>query len=109
MCSNYSGIKLEPALGTYKIKLNSCHRMLTSSTQLQNTSFHVVERTKTSSKCQKKKNARIFHCQVCKFVGFLLPLSSWLLKPGFHIVVSVVQKKNHSISYDKLYLSFLLY
>ena len=21
-----------------------------------------------------------FHCQICKFVGFLLPLSSWLLK-----------------------------
>ena len=32
--------------------------MLTSSTQLQNTSFHVVERTTTSSKCQKMKNAR---------------------------------------------------
>ena len=21
-----------------------------------------------------------FHCQICKFVGFLLPSSSWLLK-----------------------------
>ena len=37
------------------------------------------------------------------------------LKPGFHIVVSVVRKKIHrtnridSISYNKLYLSFLLY
>ena len=41
-----------------KTKLNICHYMLTSSTQLQNRSFHVVERTRTSSKCQKIKNAR---------------------------------------------------
>ena len=41
-----------------KTKLNICHHMLTSSTQLQNRSFHVVERTRTSSKCQKMKYAR---------------------------------------------------
>ena len=45
-------------LGHNKTKLNICHHMLTSSTQLQNRSFHVVERTRTSSKCQKIKNAR---------------------------------------------------
>ena len=45
-------------LGDKKTKLNICHHMLTSSTQLQNWSFHVVERTRTSSKCQKMKNAR---------------------------------------------------
>ena len=63
--------------------------MLTSSTQLQNTSFHFVERTRTStnSKCAKMKNARakrakllFFHCQIIKFVTFLLLSSSWLLK-----------------------------
>ena len=78
--------------------------MLTSSTQLQNRLFHVVERTRTSTKCQKMKSARakrakilffivkyekctceackntVFHCKICKFVGFLLPSSSWLLK-----------------------------
>ena len=32
--------------------------MLTSSTQLQKRSLHVIERTRTSSKCQKMKNAR---------------------------------------------------
>ena len=32
--------------------------MLTSSTQLQNRSFHDVERTRTAAKCQKMKNAR---------------------------------------------------
>ena len=45
-------------LGHKKTKLNICHHMLTSSTQLQNRSFHVVERTRTASKCQKMKNAR---------------------------------------------------
>ena len=86
MCFNYPGIKLEPALGTRQ-KLNNCHHMLTSSTQLQDRSFHVIERTRTSSKCQKMKNARakrakilFFHCQICKFVGLLLPSSSWLLE-----------------------------
>ena len=41
-----------------KTKLNICHHMLTSSTQLQNRSFHVVERTRTSSKCQKKMHVQ---------------------------------------------------
>ena len=45
-------------LGHKKTKLNICHHMLTSSTQRQNRSFHVVERTRTSSKCQKMKYAR---------------------------------------------------
>ena len=74
-------------LGHKKSKLNIFDHVLTSSTQLQNRSFHVVERTRTSSKCQKMKNARakrakntVFHCQMCKFVWFLLPSSSWLLK-----------------------------
>ena len=45
-------------LGHKKTKLNICHHMLTSSTQLQNWSFNVIERTRTSSKSQKMKNAR---------------------------------------------------
>ena len=45
-------------LGHKKTKLNLCHHMLTSSIQLQNRPFHVVERTRTFSKCQKMKNAR---------------------------------------------------
>ena len=74
-------------LGHKKTKLNICHHMLVLSTQLQNRSFDVVERTRTSPKCQKMKNARakrakmlFFYCQICKFVRFLLPSSSWLLK-----------------------------
>ena len=45
-------------LGHEKTKLNICHHTFTSSTHLQNWSFHVVERTRTSTKCQKMKNAR---------------------------------------------------
>ena len=60
MRSNYPGIKLEPVpLGSdKKTKLNIGHHMLTSFVQLQNRSFHVVERTRTSAKCPKMKNAR---------------------------------------------------
>ena len=59
MCCNYTGIRFwNQRLGHKKTKLNLCHDMLTSSTQLQKWSFHVVERTRTSSKCQKMKNAR---------------------------------------------------
>ena len=49
-------------------KLNICHHMLTSSTQLQNRSFHGVERTRTSSKCQKMKNARAKRAQILFFI-----------------------------------------
>ena len=70
-----------------KTKLNIFHRMLTSSTQLQNRSFHVVERTKTSAICQKLKNCTckacktiVFRYQICKFVTFMLLSSSWLRK-----------------------------
>ena len=69
-------------LGHKKTKISICHHMLTSSTQLQNRSFHVVEiKMSKDEKCTCKacKNT-VFHCQICKFVGFLLPLSSWLLQ-----------------------------
>ena len=45
-------------LGHKKTKLNMCHDMLTSSIQLQNRSFHVVERTRTPTKCQKNARAK---------------------------------------------------
>ena len=37
----------------HKAKFNICHHALTLFTQLQNWSFHVAERTRTSTKCQK--------------------------------------------------------
>ena len=55
-------------LGHKKTKLNICHHMLTSSTQLQNRSFHVAERTRTSTKCQKMKNARAMRAKTLFFI-----------------------------------------
>ena len=47
----------------------SCfNHMLTSSTQLQNRSFHVIERTRTSSKCQKMKNACAKRAKILFFI-----------------------------------------
>ena len=54
--------------GHKRTKLNICHHMRTSSTQLQNRSFHVVERTRTSSKCQKKKDARAKRAKILFFI-----------------------------------------
>ena len=70
MCSNYPGIKMKPAqrLGHKRTKLNICHHMLTSFTHLQNRSFHVVERTRTSSKCQMMKNARGKRAKILFFI-----------------------------------------
>ena len=55
-------------LGHKKTKLNICHHTLTSSTQLQNRSFHVAERMRTSTKCQKMKNARRKHAKRLFFI-----------------------------------------
>ena len=55
-------------LGFKKTKLNICHHMLTSSTQLHNRSFHVIERTRTSSKCQKMKNACAKRANILFFI-----------------------------------------
>ena len=55
-------------MGYETTKLNICHHMLSSSTQLQNRSFHVVERTRTSSKCQKMKYARAKRAKILFFI-----------------------------------------
>ena len=55
-------------LGHEKTKLNICHHMLASSTQLQNKSSHAVERTRTSTKYQKMKNARAKRAKILFFV-----------------------------------------
>ena len=54
-------------LGHNKTKLNICHHMFTWSTQLQNRSFHVVERTRTSSKCHEMNNARAKRAKILFF------------------------------------------
>ena len=55
-------------LGHKKTKMNICHHMVSSSKQLQNWSFHVVERTRTSSKCQKMKYARAKRAKILFFI-----------------------------------------
>ena len=58
-------------LGNKRTKLNICHHMLTSSTQLsqlRNRSFHVVERTRTSTKCQKMKDPRAKRAKILFFI-----------------------------------------
>ena len=55
-------------LGHKRTKLIICDHMLTSSTQLQNRSFHVVERARTSSKCQKMKNALAKRAKILFFI-----------------------------------------
>ena len=62
------GLNWNQRLGHKKTKINICHHMLTSSIRLQNRSFHVVERTRTSSKCQKIKNARAKRAKLLFFI-----------------------------------------
>ena len=45
-----------------------CHHVLTSSKQLQNGSFHVVERTRTPSKMSKMKNAHAKRAKILFFI-----------------------------------------
>ena len=56
-----------------KTKLNICHHMLTSSTQLQICLFHVLERTRTSAECPKMKNARAKSAIFFIFCFFVVP------------------------------------
>ena len=57
---DYPGLNWKQRFRDKKTKLNICHHMLTSYTQLQNWSFHVVERTRKSSKCEKKNEMHAF-------------------------------------------------
>ena len=84
MCSNYPGIKLELALGT---QVDKNKHLSSYAHDLKNRSFHVVERTRTSTKCQKMKYALakrakiLFFTVICKFEGS----SSWLVKlPNYY-------------------------
>ena len=62
------GLNWNQCLRHKKTKINICDHMLTSSTQLQNSSFYIVERTRTSSKCQKMKNARAKRAKILFFI-----------------------------------------
>ena len=51
-----------------RTKLNICDHILTSSTQLQSRSFHVVERTRRSARCPRMKNARAKRAKLLFFI-----------------------------------------
>ena len=75
MCSNYPGIKLEPALGTLEDKIEH----LSSYAQVVHTTAKQVisRREKNENVYKMSKNEKctckntVFHCQLCKFVGFV--------------------------------------
>ena len=79
MCSNYPGIKLEPALGTKKDKIEH----LSSYAQVVHTTTkHVISRRRKNENvykmsknekctCEACKNI-VFHCQIWKSVGFFV-------------------------------------
>ena len=87
MCSNYPGIKFESALGTSEDKTEHLssyvHVVHTTAKQViwrRRKNENVFKMSKDEKcTCKACKNS-VFHCQICKFVGFLLPSSSWLLK-----------------------------
>ena len=91
MCSNYPGIKLEPALGAWEDKIEHlslyAHVVHTIAKQVisrrrKNENVYKMSKNEKCT-CKACKNS-VFHCQICKFVGFSFPLSSWLLKPHLH-------------------------
>ena len=86
MCSNHPGINLQPALGTQ----DKTEHLSSYTHVVHTTAKQVISRLKKNENvfkmskdekctCKACKNA-VFHCQICKIVGFLLPSSSWLLK-----------------------------
>ena len=87
MCSHYPGIKLEPALGTLEDKIEHlssyAHVVHTTAKQVisrrgKNENVYKMSKNEKCT-CKACKNT-VFYCQLCKFVRFLLPSSSWLLK-----------------------------
>ena len=77
MCSNYPGIKLEPALGTQEDKIEHlssyAHVVHTTAKQV------ISRRRKNENVCEMSKDEKctckackdtVFHCQICTFVGF---------------------------------------
>ena len=79
-----------------KTKLNIYLHMLKSSTQLQNWSFHVVERTRTSSKCQKMKNARAKRAKILFFIVKYANLSDFCCHRRRGCLSSLIKLPIHS-------------
>ena len=89
-------------LGHKKTKLKICHLGHTSSTQLQNRSFHVVERTRTSSKCQKMKYARAKRAKILFFIVKYANLWGFCCRRRHGCLSSRLQKLKVTFSDDVL-------
>ena len=87
MSSDYPGIKLKPALGTWEDKIEhlSSYALVLHTTVKQ----VISRRRRNENVCEMSKNENckckacetaVFHRHICRFVTFLLPSSSWLLK-----------------------------
>ena len=86
-------------LGHKKRKLNICHHMLTSSKQLQNRSFDVVERPRTSSKCQKLKNARAKRAKILFFIVKYANLCGFCCRRRRGCLSSLIMDKFKNVSF----------
>ena len=103
MCANYPGIKLEPALQRLKDKIEHlssyAHVVHTTAKQVisrrgKNENADVCEMSKNEKCTCKACKTIVFHCQICKFVTFLLPSLWWLLKLPNKSWVTDVNKLN---------------
>ena len=85
MAFNYPGIKLNPGLGKDKIEHLSSYAHVVHTTaekviSRRRKNENVFKMSKEEKCTCKACKDTIFHCKICKFEGFLLPSSSWLLK-----------------------------
>ena len=88
MCSNYHEIILEPALGTKEDNIEHVssyahvvYTVIAKQVISRRRKKENVLKMSKDEKCTCKACTNtVFHCQICKFVGYLLPSSSWLLK-----------------------------
>ena len=115
MCSDYPGIKLEPALGTLENKiehfLSYAHVVHTTAKQviLSRKKNEIVIKLSKDEKCTCKACTNIvFHCQIFKFVGLLFPSCSWLVIRKFKVYDATVTKTSLKIASSTLSVFFVI-
>ena len=79
--------------------------MLTSSTQLQNKSFHVAERTRTSTKCQKMKNSRAKRAKILFFIVNYANLCGFCCRRRRGCLSSLLERINERGFQEKMVLT----
>ena len=97
-----------------KTKLSMCHVHTTAKQVISRPSRRKNENVFKMSKdekctCKACKNS-VFNCQICKFVGFLLPSSSWLLKlriffngaPTSHLEAPFVNREDIECAQERI-------